>query len=77
MPWLQAESRPPTPLPTLEEGAEPQPPSPASPSPQPSPPVGTQPRPPHGGGPRAHPEPGRPTALQLHPWSSPPDLSPR
>ncbi|XP_049674786.1 potassium voltage-gated channel subfamily H member 3 isoform X3 [Accipiter gentilis] len=73
----EAESRPPTPLPTLEEGAEPQPPSPASPSPQPSPPVGTQPRPPHGGGPRAHPEPGRPTALQLHPWSSPPDLSPR
>uniref|UniRef100_A0A663EZJ8 Voltage-gated inwardly rectifying potassium channel KCNH3 n=1 Tax=Aquila chrysaetos chrysaetos TaxID=223781 RepID=A0A663EZJ8_AQUCH len=71
-----AESRPPTPLPTLEEGAEPQPPSPgpAPPSPQPSPPVGTQPRPPHGGGPRAHPEPGRPTALQLHPWSSPPDL---
>ncbi|KAM9617245.1 voltage-gated inwardly rectifying potassium channel KCNH3 isoform 8-T8 [Morphnus guianensis] len=75
----EAESRPPTPLPTLEEGAEPQPPSPgpAPPSPQPSPPAGTQPRPPHGGGPRAHPEPGRTTALQLHPWSSPPDLSPR
>uniref|UniRef100_A0A8B9MMK0 Voltage-gated inwardly rectifying potassium channel KCNH3 n=1 Tax=Accipiter nisus TaxID=211598 RepID=A0A8B9MMK0_9AVES len=60
-----------------EEGAEPQPPSPAPPSPQPSPPAGTQPQPPHGGGPRAHPEPGHPTALQLHPWSSPPDLSPR
>ncbi|KAM6189049.1 voltage-gated inwardly rectifying potassium channel KCNH3 [Sarcoramphus papa] len=65
--------------PTPEEGAEPQPPSPrpGPPSPRPAPTAGTQPRPPRGGGPRAHPEPGRPTALQLHPWSGPPDLSPR
>ncbi|KAM7080018.1 voltage-gated inwardly rectifying potassium channel KCNH3 [Ciconia maguari] len=54
--------------PTLEGGAEP-------PSPGPAPAVGPQPRPPHSGGPCAPPE--RPTAPQLHPWSGPPDLSPR
>ncbi|XP_075593699.1 voltage-gated inwardly rectifying potassium channel KCNH3 isoform X2 [Balearica regulorum gibbericeps] len=65
----EAESCSPRGEPTPEEGgAEPQPPSP-----QLSPSTGT--RPPHSGVPRAHPEP--PTALQLHPWSSPPDLSPR
>ncbi|XP_074931843.1 voltage-gated inwardly rectifying potassium channel KCNH3 isoform X2 [Phalacrocorax aristotelis] len=65
--------------PAAEEGAEAQPPSPgpAPPSPRPSPMAGTQPRPPRSGGPRAHPAAGHPTALQLHPWSSPPDLSPR
>ncbi|XP_054663076.1 potassium voltage-gated channel subfamily H member 3 isoform X2 [Grus americana] len=65
----EAESSSPRGEPTPEEGGgEPQPPSP-----QPSPAMGT--RPPHSGVPRAHPEP--PPALQLHPWSSPPDLSPR
>ncbi|KAM6233467.1 LOW QUALITY PROTEIN: voltage-gated inwardly rectifying potassium channel KCNH3 [Porphyrio hochstetteri] len=56
--------------PPPEEGAEPQPPTP-----QPSPPEEPQPRPPRGRDPRAPPEP--PPALQLQPWSSPPDLSPR